>query len=88
VRSEEEFAAAHVRDAKNIPLAALKERMAEIDKWKDRPVITVCARDAQSGKAAALLRKQGFGQASSLLGGLSAWRSQGLPVASKKKEQA
>jgi len=85
VRSEEEFAAGHVKDAKNIPLKALKERVGEIEKFKTRPVVTVCARGLQSNKAASLLKKQGFEQATSLLGGLEAWQAQGLPV-SKKKE--
>jgi len=87
VRSEEEFATGHVKDAKNIPLSALKERVGELEKFKARPVVTVCARGLQSNKAAAILRKNGFEQASSLLGGMEAWQAQGLPI-SKKKETA
>lgn len=85
VRSEEEFAAGHIKDAKNIPLKALKESRGELEKFKTQPVITVCARGLQSNKAASFLKKHGFEQASSLLGGLEAWQAQGLPV-SKRKE--
>lgn len=86
VRSEEEFASGHIKDAKNIPLSALKERVGELDKAKGRTVVTVCDRGLQSNKAASLLGKEGF-ESSSLLGGMEAWRAAGLPV-SKKKEAA
>jgi len=85
VRSEEEFAAGHIKDAKNIPLKSLKERIGELEKAKTRTVVTVCARGLQSNKAASLLRKEGFEQSSSLLGGMEAWQAAGLPL-SKKKE--
>src|SRR5690606_17813029 len=85
VRNAEEFAAGHAKDAKNIPLKELAERAGELEKFKSCPVITVCARGLQSHKAVAILKKQGFEQVNSLLGGMEAWQAQGLPV-SKSKE--
>lgn len=84
VRNEEEFAAGHIKDAKNIPLNVLKERVVELEKFKTREVITVCARGLQSNKAASLLKKAGFAQTTSLLGGMEAWQAQGLPSSKKK----
>jgi len=80
VRSAADFAIGHIRDAKNIPLKELKTRIAELEKFKARPVIVVCAKGLQSAKATAQLRKAGYTEAASLLGGLDAWQTQGLPV--------
>ena len=46
VREEDEYAAARIADATNIPLSALQARLAEIP--RDRPLLVVC----QSGKSA------------------------------------
>lgn len=80
VRSPADFATGHIRDAKNIPLKELKARIAELDKFKARPVIVVCAKGLQSAKATAQLKKEGYTEAASLLGGLDAWQAQGLPT--------
>lgn len=81
VREPEAFAAGHLRDAKNIPLKELPNRIGELDKFKSKAVIAVCQTGVQSAKAAAQLRKAGFNEAFSLDGGVSAWQAQGLPVA-------
>lgn len=81
VRSAADFATGHIRDAKNIPLKELKARIAELDKFKTRPVIVVCGKGLQSAKATAQLKKEGYTEAASLLGGLDAWQAQGLPTA-------
>jgi rhodanese-related sulfurtransferase len=80
VRSADEFAAGHIRDAKNIPLKELPNRLSELDKFKERPVIVVCNKGLQSSKATSQLKKAGFTQASTLFGGLDAWQTQGLPT--------
>lgn len=80
VRSAEEFAEGHIRDAKNIPLKELKDRTGELEKFKERPVVVVCNKGLQSNRATALLKKAGFTNASALLGGMDSWQTQGLPV--------
>jgi rhodanese-related sulfurtransferase len=80
VRTADEFAAGHIRDAKNIPLKELKTRTDELEKFKARPVVVVCAKGLKSAQATAQLKKAGYTEAASLLGGLDAWQSQGLPV--------
>lgn len=80
VRSAEEFATGHIREAKNIPLKELNDRVGELDKAKNRPVIIVCAKGLQSNKAAAQLKKAGFSQAYPLVGGIAEWQSQDLPL--------
>jgi rhodanese-related sulfurtransferase len=81
VRDPAEFAAGHLRDAKNIPLKELPKRIAELDKFKSRNVIVMCQSGMQSAKATTQLRKAGFNEVVSLNGGLAAWQAQGLPVA-------
>jgi rhodanese-related sulfurtransferase len=80
VRTPDEFAGGHLRDARNVPLQELSKRTSELDKFKSKTVITVCQSGATSAKAAALLKKAGFAEAASLDGGLAAWQAQGLPL--------
>ncbi len=80
VRNSDEFAAAHVRDAKNIPLADLGKRLGELDKSKNRTVIVVCQNGARADRAARQLTAAGFTDVHALEGGLAAWQAAGLPV--------
>ena len=80
VRSAEEFAAGHLRDAKHIPLADLGNRTGELDKSKNRTVVVVCQSGARGDKAARQLQAAGFEDALSLEGGMNAWTAAGLPV--------
>jgi rhodanese-related sulfurtransferase len=81
VRGADEFAAGHLRDAKNIPLADLASRIGELEKSKNRTVVVVCESGARSDKAVRQLAAAGFEDVVSLEGGLTAWRAAGLPVA-------
>lgn len=80
VREPAEFAAGHMREAKNIPLKELSNRAGELDKFKSRTVIIVCQSGMRSAKAAGQLKKAGFSEVVSLDGGMAAWRAQGLPI--------
>jgi rhodanese-related sulfurtransferase len=80
VRNADEFAANHLRDAKNIPLADLTSRIGELDKSKARTVVVVCQTGARSDKAARQLAAAGFEDVYSLDGGIAAWQAAGLPV--------
>ncbi len=80
VREVDEFAGGHLPDARNIPLAKLADRVSEIDKFKDKPVIVCCASGMRSGKASGELKKLGFTRVHSLAGGVDAWVGAGLPV--------
>ena len=81
VRDAGAFATAHLREARNIPLAELPKRLAEIDKFKTRTVIVICNSGATSARATRQLRAAGFTNVASLAGGLTGWQAQGLPVA-------
>ena len=66
--------------AKLIPLGSLKERMGELEKYRDQPMVVVCRSGNRSGSACALLSKQGFTQVHNLGGGMMGWQGSNLPV--------
>lgn len=80
VREADEFAAGHLPDARHIPVGKLAERVGEIEKFKEKPLVVYCASGMRSGKACGELKKLGFSNLHSLAGGIDAWRQAGLPV--------
>jgi rhodanese-related sulfurtransferase len=80
VRDKAEFAAGHIPNARNIPLAELGARLREIEKFKTRPIVINCQSGARSAGACGLLRKNGFGEAYALRGGIGGWVEASLPV--------
>jgi rhodanese-related sulfurtransferase len=79
VREPAEFAAGHLPNAKNIPLATL-EASTQLPKNKALPIVVVCNRGAHGSRAVVMLRKMGHENARTLSGGLAAWREANLPV--------
>ena len=80
VRDSKEFAAGHIVDAVNVPHTSLEGRLAELEKYKEKPVTIVCKMGQHAGTAGAMLRKAGFASVSRLSGGMTEWRNQNLPV--------
>ncbi len=80
VREAGEFTEGHLPNALNIPLAKVTERIGELEKFKDKPIIFCCASGMRSGKASAELKKQGFTKLYNLAGGVDAWVGAGYPV--------
>lgn len=80
VRDDAEFAGGHITDARHIPLAQLPDRIKELQKSKDKPVLVNCQAGARSAKACDILRNNGFTQVHNLQGGLNAWMQAKLPV--------
>ena len=80
IRTADEFAKGHLRDAKNIPLADLASRIGELDKLKGRTVVVVCQTGARADKAVRQLKTAGFEDAVVLDGGIAAWTAASLPT--------
>ncbi|GAB4118384.1 MAG: rhodanese-like domain-containing protein [Rubrivivax sp.] len=74
-----EYAAGHPVGSKNIPFGQL-EGHKQLPSNKATPVIVTCASGARAGRAAALLRKQGYEKAVALAGGNRAWGEANLPI--------
>jgi len=81
VRSADEFARSHILNAKNIPARQLGARIAELDKFRARPVIVSCQTGTSAGASCSVLQKAGFAEVHLLAGGINAWEQAGLPVA-------
>jgi rhodanese-related sulfurtransferase len=75
-----EFSAAHVSGAKNIPLGQLAEKLGGVVKNKELPLIFVCQTGRRSSNAAGVAKGMGYLNAQSLGGGLTAWQAANLPV--------
>lgn len=80
VREESEFNSGHIRNAKLIPLLKLKERIGELERYRERPIVVVCRSGSRSGTASALLGNREFGQVYNLVGGMMAWQKADLPL--------
>jgi ArsR family transcriptional regulator len=80
VRPEDEFALGHVPGAVNVPLSALKRRLAEFDRSQE--IVAYCRGPycVLSYEAVAALRAKGF-KVRRLEDGLPEWRAAGFPVA-------
>ena len=85
VREADEFANGHLPEALNIPAGRLSERAAELEKFKDKPLIVCCAAGVRSGKACKELKQLGFERLHSLAGGVDAWLAAGYPVKKGKR---
>lgn len=71
VREQPEFVAGHILGARNIPYTTFKQRYMELR--KDQPIYLYDQKTALSGRAAALLKKQGYTDIFVLKGGYDAW---------------
>lgn len=80
IRERKNYEDGHIVDAVNIPLAKLKERLAELEKFKEKPIVVVCQMGNQSGEAVKLLEGQGFASVARMSGGMAEWQTQGLPA--------
>ncbi|ABM93676.1 rhodanese-like domain-containing protein [Methylibium sp. Pch-M] len=75
-----EYAAGHASNARNIPLAGLESGAKGLPTNKSLPVLVICPTGARANRAVATLRKLGYEKASTVIGGLAAWREAQLPV--------
>ena len=79
VREPGEYGSGHILGARNVPVSRV-EGSGELAKRKEKPVIVYCDGGERAAKAAAALKKLGFGRVVNLSGGLPAWQQAGLPV--------
>jgi rhodanese-related sulfurtransferase len=82
VRTPVEFAEAHVPQASNIPLNSLvPQRLVESGRLsKNEPVYVLCRTGVRARKAAEILTREGFSEATVVEGGTLAWGDAGLPL--------
>lgn len=83
VRDKKEFESGHIVDAINIPLAKLDQRITELEKHKDKPVVVVCKMGQHSSEACNKLLSAGYEKVVKLGGGITEWKAQSLPLIQK-----
>ena len=80
VRDAGEFGAGHIVDALNIPAAKVDSRMAELEKFREKPIVLVCKMGQHSGAVGKKLGAQGFAKVYRMTGGMMEWGSLQLPL--------
>ncbi len=82
VRTMEEYTGelGHIDGAVLIPVHELKDRIGEIEKYKDKKVIVVCHSGVRSRKASDILLQKGFKTVYNIADGMVGWDSQKYPV--------
>ncbi|MDE2366829.1 MAG: rhodanese-like domain-containing protein [Betaproteobacteria bacterium] len=84
VREGSEYASGHVPNSKHIPADKLEERLHELEKFKDRPIVLIHRSGVNTtGKAGSVLRSHGFAHVHDLGGGIDTWRQANLPIVKK-----
>ena len=80
VSEADEFASAHIKGARNVPVNDLQARLPEVAKNKTVPLILVCPSGARARRALGVAKSLGYDKAVVLGGGLKAWRDANLPL--------
>lgn len=80
LRDHAEFGKGHIVDAINIPVSKLDERIAELETFREKPVVLVCKMGQQAGSAGKKLGTLGFSQVYRMGGGMMEWSSSQLPL--------
>jgi len=80
VRTAEERSRGFQPGSAHIHISQLPDRLSELPKAKDRPILVYCGTGHVSAVAAAYLRALGYREVKNLNGGFRAWLELGLPV--------
>ena len=80
IRQDNEYVDGHIVNSTHIPLSFLNDRLGELDKHKNKPVIAVCRTGHRSSAACSTLKKAGFESVYNLSGGVIAWQNANLPL--------
>ena len=79
VREDAELNQGRIAGAKHIPLSVLKQRVEELNKFREKPIITFCRSGNRSVQASSMLKKNQFENVFHMKGGMLAWESADLP---------
>jgi len=80
IREHNDFKNGHIPGSINIPLAKIGERVAELHKSREKPVIVVCKMGQSATSVTKRLKEDGFAEVYRLGGGLLEWQSSNLPL--------
>lgn len=78
-----EYTSGHIIDAVHAPVTEFPAVIDTLKSYAERPLLVYCATGTQCARAIRDLKQQGFGRVQALKGGLTAWRTENLPVVAK-----
>ena len=87
VREESEYREGYAPESVQVPYSNLGKSLERLASFKGRPIIIGCRSGHRSGRAAGILRKNGFDRVYNLKGGFLAWENAGLPLNRGKKKK-
>ncbi len=85
IREAHEYAKGHIENAINLPIGKLDEKLGEVEKFKQTPLVVTCQTGTRSVTACKKFTKQGFEKIFLLTGGYQSWEENNLPVKKDKK---
>ena len=80
VRTPQEYKAAHIENAKLIPVQVLQSRLKELDIYKNRAVLIYCATGNRSTVASKILIDSGFKEILNLRQDIVDWHRKKYPI--------
>lgn len=83
VREDNEYREGHIINSLHIPVGYLRDRVKELEKYKDQPIIVGCRSGQRSSQACSILKKHGFDKVYNLNGGIMGWKNDNLPLTKK-----
>ena len=89
LRAAEDFAAGHIRGARNLAAGAAHRGPRGAQALQGQPLIVYCERgSSRRPRRCGTLAQQGFTKVVNLRGGLSAWRAENLPAGARLSRSA
>jgi hydroxyacylglutathione hydrolase len=86
VRNPDEWSKGHLPGAIHIPLAALPDRIDELD--KSQPIVLHCQGGGRAAIATSLLQSRGMTDVATMTGGYERWLAEGLETSREKSSAA
>lgn len=72
--AEEKFG--RLKNAINIPIQELEQRIAELSAYKNTEIVVYCSHSHRSPRASYMLNQYGFKKVTNMQGGMSVWKEQ------------
>ena len=87
IRDKEAFRKGHIIHSQSIEPAHVVSTVTDekqAEKYRDKPILLVCAQGVSAQKTAVLLQKEGIEKVAVLKGGIQAWTAADLPLEKNK----
>lgn len=85
VRPASDYESGHITGSINIPYTEVNSRLEELEKFKDNPIVLVCAIGQHAGTIGRQLHSKGFQSVYRLSGGIGNWQADKMPLVKGRK---